>query len=84
MLCESLPRTLSTHAASFEADKRYALVARLRQNAIKTGICSLSLSYSRVSLRNIRVKLHLGSGEDAGYIVRKVIRDGVIEGRIIH
>jgi 26S proteasome regulatory subunit N3 len=30
------------------------------------------------------VKLHLDSEEDAEYIVGKAIRDGVIEGRIIH
>jgi 26S proteasome regulatory subunit N3 len=57
---------------------------RLRQNVIKTGIRRLSLSYSRISLRDICVKLHLDSEEDAEYIVGKAIRDGVIEGRIIH
>ncbi|KAH9006718.1 hypothetical protein EDB84DRAFT_1604496 [Lactarius hengduanensis] len=60
------------------------LVARLRQNVIKTGIHRLSLSYSRISLRDIWVKLHLDSEEDAEYIVSKAIRDGVIEGRIVH
>jgi len=76
--------TLKTHAAGFEADKTYTLVARLRQNVIKTGIRRLSLSYSRISLRDICVKLHLDSEEDAEYIVGKAIRDGVIEGRIVH
>ncbi|KAH9973806.1 PCI domain-containing protein [Lactifluus volemus] len=76
--------TLSTHAAGFEADRTYTLVARLRQNVIKTGIRRLSLSYSRISLRDICVKLHLDSEEDAEYIVGKAIRDGVIEGRIVH
>lgn len=57
---------------------------RLRQNVIKTGIRRLSLSYSRISLRDICVKLHLDSEEDAEYIVGKAIRDGVIEGRIVH
>jgi 26S proteasome regulatory subunit N3 len=51
---------------------------------IKTGIRRLSLSYSRISLRDICVKLHLDSEEDAEYIVGKAIRDGVIEGRIVH
>ncbi|KAF4564663.1 26S proteasome non-ATPase regulatory subunit [Pleurotus pulmonarius] len=76
--------TLSKHAAQFEADKTYTLIVRLRQNVIKTGIRRLSLSYSRISLRDICVKLHLDSEEDAEYIVGKAIRDGVIEGRIIH
>ncbi|PFH48016.1 hypothetical protein AMATHDRAFT_66365 [Amanita thiersii Skay4041] len=76
--------TLSKYAAQFEADKTYTLIVRLRQNVIKTGIRRLSLSYSRISLRDICVKLHLDSEEDAEYIVGKAIRDGVIEGRILH
>lgn len=76
--------TLSAHASQFEADKTYTLIVRLRQNVIKTGIRRLSLSYSRISLRDICVKLHLDSEEDAEYIVGKAIRDGVIEGRIVH
>ncbi|KAI0688407.1 diphenol oxidase-A2 [Cytidiella melzeri] len=76
--------TLSKNAAQFEADKTYSLIVRLRQNVIKAGIRRLSLSYSRISLRDICVKLHLDSEEDAEYIVGKAIRDGVIEGRILH
>jgi 26S proteasome regulatory subunit N3 len=53
----------------------------LRQNVIKTGVRRLSLSYSRISLCDICVKLHLDFAE---YIVGKAIRDGVIEGRIVH
>jgi hypothetical protein len=75
---------LSKHANQFEEDKTYSLIVRLRQNVIKTGIRRLSLSYSRISLRDICVKLHLDSEEDAEYIVGKAIRDGVIEGRIVH
>ncbi|KAH7886956.1 PCI domain-containing protein [Phlebopus sp. FC_14] len=76
--------TLTRHSSRFEADKTYTLIVRLRQNVIKTGIRRLSLSYSRISLRDICLKLHLDSEEDAEYIVGKAIRDGVIEGRIIH
>jgi len=76
--------TLSKHTAQFEEDSTYSLIVRLRQNVIKTGIRRLSLSYSRISLRDICVKLHLDSEEDAEYIVGKAIRDGVIEGRIVH
>lgn len=57
---------------------------RLRQNVIKTGIRRLSLSYSRISLRDICLKLNLDSEEDAEYIVGKAIRDGVIEGNVVH
>lgn len=75
---------MTKHASQFEADKTYTLIVRLRQNVIKTGIRRLSLSYSRISLRDICLKLHLDSEEDAEYIVGKAIRDGVIEGRIVH
>lgn len=76
--------TLSEYRAQFTNDKTYTLIVRLRQNVIKTGVRRLSLSYSRISLRDICVKLHLDSEEDAEYIVGKAIRDGVIEGKVVH
>lgn len=39
----------------------------------------MSLSYSRISLRDICIRLKLESEESAEYIVAKAIRDGVIE-----
>ena len=57
---------------------------RLRHNVIKTGIKMISLSYSKISLKDISVKLHLGSEEDAEFIVAKAIRDGVIDATIDH
>ncbi|KAK7471039.1 26S proteasome non-ATPase regulatory subunit [Stygiomarasmius scandens] len=77
-------QTLSKHASLFQADKTHTLITRLRQNVIKTGIRRLSLSYSLISLKDICVKLHLDSEEDAEYIVGKAIRDGVIEGKLVH
>ncbi|KAJ3089168.1 26S proteasome non-ATPase regulatory subunit, partial [Quaeritorhiza haematococci] len=44
----------------------------------------ISLSYSRISLRDICIKLQLDSEEDAEYIVAKAIRDGVIDAIIDH
>jgi len=75
---------LSTHAAQFTQDGTYTLILRLRHNVIKTGIRSLSLAYSRISLRDICLKLHLDSEEDAEYIVGKAVRDGVIDARVDH
>jgi 26S proteasome regulatory subunit N3 len=60
------------------------LILRLRHNVIKTGIRRISVSYSRISLRDICLKLHLDSEEDAEYIVAKAIRDGVIDATIDH
>ena len=55
------------------------MILRLRQNVIKTGIRMMSLSYAKISLRDICIRLSLPSEETAEYIVAKAIRDGVIE-----
>lgn len=44
----------------------------------------ISLSYSKISLRDICLKLRLDSEEDAEFIVAKAIRDGVIDATVIH
>lgn len=56
----------------------------MRHNVIKTGIRMISLSYSKISLRDICIKLHLDSEEDAQFIVAKAIRDGVIDATLDH
>lgn len=76
---EDFETTIADHAEAFRRDGTYTLILRLRQNVIKTGIRMMSLSYSRISLRDICIRLHLGSEESAEYIVAKAIRDGVIE-----
>ncbi|CAG8722189.1 40744_t:CDS:10 [Gigaspora margarita] len=76
--------TLAKYGEVFRADKTFTLILRLRHNVIKTGIRMISLSYSRISLRDICLKLHLDSEEDAEYIVAKAIRDGVIDAIIDH
>jgi len=68
----------------FQKDKNFTLILRLRHNVIKTGIRMLSLSYTRISLRDICLKLKLDSEEDAEYIISKLIRDGVIDATIDH
>jgi hypothetical protein len=77
-------KTLTTHDALFAADRTRSLILRLRHNVIKTGIRTISLAYSRISLHDITQKLHLESEEDAEYIVAKAVRDGVIEARVDH
>lgn len=76
---EDFELAIAAHADAFHRDGTYSLILRLRQNVIKTGIRMMSLSYSRISLRDICIRLHLGSEESAEYIVAKAIRDGVIE-----
>ncbi|KAJ1977304.1 26S proteasome non-ATPase regulatory subunit [Dimargaris verticillata] len=76
--------TLACHEGRFRADKTYTLILRLRHNVIKAGIRMISLSYLRIPLRDVCIKLHLDSEEDAEYIVSKAIRDGVIDATIDH
>ncbi|KAJ5798141.1 26S proteasome regulatory subunit rpn3 [Penicillium pulvis] len=75
---------VNTHSSTFRKDGTYTLILRLRQNVIKTGIRMMSLSYSRISLRDICLRLGLDSEESAEYIVAKAIRDGVIEATLDH
>jgi 26S proteasome regulatory subunit N3 len=76
---EDFESAIKQNSNIFKRDGTYTLILRLRQNVIKTGIRMMSLSYSRISLRDICIRLHLGSEESAEYIVAKAIRDGVIE-----
>ncbi|RCK60827.1 putative 26S proteasome regulatory subunit rpn3 [Candida viswanathii] len=75
---------LKKYEADFKKDDNFTLVSRLRQNVIKTGIRIISLSYAKISLKDICIKLHLDSEESTEYIVSKAIRDGVIEASINH
>lgn len=72
------------HNATFRHDGTYTLILRLRQNVIKTGIRTMSLSYSRIRLRDIVLRLGLKSEESAEYIVGKAIQDDVIEATLDH
>ncbi|KAG2733713.1 hypothetical protein G9P44_003238 [Scheffersomyces stipitis] len=77
-------QVLNKYETVFKRDDNFTLVSRLRQNVIKTGIRIISLSYSKISLKDICIKLHLDSEESTEYIVSKAIRDGVIEATINH
>ncbi|CDR41958.1 CYFA0S08e01992g1_1 [Cyberlindnera fabianii] len=76
--------TLSKYREGFIRDDNYTLVQRLRSNVIKTGIRIISLSYTKISLKDICIKLHLDNESSAEYIVSKAIRDGVIDAKINH
>lgn len=72
------------YTSTFRTDNTYTLILRLRQNVIKTGIRMMSLSYAKISLRDMCLRLGLDSEESAEYIVAKAIRDGVIEATLDH
>ncbi|KAJ2614168.1 26S proteasome non-ATPase regulatory subunit [Coemansia sp. RSA 1365] len=75
---------VAKYEEKFLKDDVLILIQRLRHNVIKAGIRSISVAYSRISLRDICLKLHLDSEEDAEYIVAKAIRDGVVDATIDH
>ncbi|CEP24669.1 RPN3 [Cyberlindnera jadinii] len=74
--------TLAKYREHFVKDDNLTLVTRLRSNVIKTGIRIISLSYTKISLKDICIKLHLDNESSAEYIVSKAIRDGVIDAKI--
>ena len=81
---DSFEKIVRKYNDIFRRDGTYTLILRLRQNVIKTGIRMMSLSYARISLRDICIRLSLPGEETAEYIVAKAIRDGVIEATLDH
>merc|ERR1712113_213537 len=75
-------QTTQRHEALFKKDKTLTLINRLRYNVIKTGLRSINLSYSRISLQDICLKLGLETPEDAAGVVAKAVVDGVIDATI--
>jgi len=76
----------------FVRDGTFSLIVRLYQNVIKTGLRKINLSYSRISFKDILLKLNMQGMEkksedaekDMEYIVAKAIHDGVIDAVIDH
>lgn len=73
---------IKTYRSDFINDDTLSLILRLHQNVIKTGIRLISLSYSKISLKDICIKLNLDSEQSTEYIIAKSIRDNVIEASI--
>ncbi|KAH3688971.1 hypothetical protein WICPIJ_000030 [Wickerhamomyces pijperi] len=76
--------SLAKYREVYIADDNLSLVERLKSNVIKTGIRIISLSYTKIHLKDICIKLHLDNESSAEYIVSKAIRDGVIDAKINH
>jgi len=75
---------MEEHAQVFTADGNMTLVMRLRQNVIRAGLRNISLSYSRIALSEVALKLALDHPEDMESIAAKAIRDGVLDATIDH
>ncbi|CCF55760.1 hypothetical protein KAFR_0A03250 [Kazachstania africana CBS 2517] len=75
---------ITKYKQQFIQDGNYQLCVRLRSNVIKTGIRIISLTYKKVSLKDICLKLRLDSEQTVEYMVSRAIRDGVIQANINH
>eukprot|EP00818_Percolomonas_sp_WS_P001253 CAMPEP_0117452934 /NCGR_PEP_ID=MMETSP0759-20121206/9914_1 /TAXON_ID=63605 /ORGANISM="Percolomonas cosmopolitus, Strain WS" /LENGTH=522 /DNA_ID=CAMNT_0005245851 /DNA_START=62 /DNA_END=1630 /DNA_ORIENTATION=- len=75
---------VNQHRDLFFKDRTFSLIQRIRQNVIRTGLHKISLSYSKISFRDICEKLNLDNPEDVECIVAKAIRDGIIDAVIDH
>lgn len=64
---------------TFEHDRTYSLILRVRQHVIKTGLRRICQAYSRISVSDVCIKLAMENPADAEYILSKAIHDGVID-----
>ncbi|CCH61825.1 hypothetical protein TBLA_0F02860 [Henningerozyma blattae CBS 6284] len=76
--------TIATYKQQLIKDGNYQLCVRLRSNVIKTGIRIISLTYKKISLKDICIKLNLDSEQTVEYMISRAIRDGVLEAKINH
>mmetsp|Transcript_49042 Transcript_49042/g.36112 ORF Transcript_49042/g.36112 Transcript_49042/m.36112 type:complete len:422 (+) Transcript_49042:247-1512(+) len=77
-------KLITKYQKVFEADKNFTLILRLRHTVLKFGLKKLNISYSKISLGDIKEKLYLESMEETEQIVAKAIRDGVIDAVLDH
>jgi 26S proteasome regulatory subunit N3 len=56
----------------------------LKHTVLKFGLKKLNISYSKISVTDVRKKLSLDSNEETEQIIAKAIRDGVIDAILDH
>ena len=81
---ETFKNVVHEHESLFKKDSYLSLIQRLRHNVIKFGLKKINMSYSRISIADIKAKLSLENISDTEYIVAKAIRDGVITATVEH
>lgn len=81
---ETFKKILNQYEKIFVADKNYTLIMRLKHTVLKFGLKKLNISYSKISMNDIKQKLSLDTVEETEQIVAKAIRDGVIDAVINH
>ncbi|GAB2210473.1 hypothetical protein Droror1_Dr00015739 [Drosera rotundifolia] len=81
---EEFDRVALRHVDTFNGDHTDKLIVRLKHGVIKTRLRNISVSYSRISLADIAMKLGLNNNQNLEYIVAKAIRDGIIDAKLDH
>ncbi len=81
---DKFKQILQTYQSLFEKDNNYTLIMRLRHTVIKFGLKKINISYSKISLNDVCLKLGLGSVKETEQIVAKAIRDKVITATLNH
>lgn len=77
-------KLLAKHSNTFQQDKNYTLILRLKHTVLKFGLKKLNISYSKISFADVRKKLSLETLEETEQIIAKAIRDGVIDAILDH
>ncbi|KAK4794139.1 hypothetical protein SAY86_012133 [Trapa natans] len=84
---ELLKTTTERFKDRFKADQTSNVIVRLQHSAIRAGLRSINLSYSRISLAEIAIKLKIKSPDpvvDMENILAKAIRNGVVHAKLDH
>merc|ERR1719263_96603 len=68
----------------FLEDKTYMLITRLSHNVIKTTLRKITLTYSRITIKEVSKKLNINNMLETEYVISKAIRDGIMNAFIDH
>ena len=61
---ETFKKILTLHEKTFQRDKNYTLIMRLKHTVLKFGLKKLNISYSKISMSDIQKKLSLDSVQE--------------------
>jgi len=61
---DTFKKILQKYQTLFQNDKNYTLITRLRHTVIKFGLKKINISYSKISIEDIRKKLSLDTNEE--------------------
>ena len=61
---ETFKKILNQYEKIFVQDKNYTLIMRLKHTVLKFGLKKLNISYSKISMKDIKSKLMLDTVEE--------------------